>query len=279
MSRRKHEDWTIAALNVASPGSEVVQEWAIPRNARRIDSVHQWDDAPESFGVLQPLLSMRTVLFEHESSTLNERKWWRFQIAFAYLASVWCEPASLDEQQLWDVLHRNPSHRRPALVVLAESLSPSLLCGVPQLSETSMPGVWWDGDEETLSTIVVDRSRLAFGPGVGLWHFLLGPSSDARYDVLRALREDPAITNQLRTTLEEAIMNQTIPTDERTRVGLATQIREEGRSEGRKEALKEKREVALQLASVFVPEHLDELNGIEDVEQLIERIAALKGTR
>jgi hypothetical protein len=267
MSRKKYEDWTIAALNVASPESEVAQEWAVPRNTRRIDTLHQWNEPPEAFGVLRSRLANRTVLVEHESSTLTERKWWRFWIALAWLSSVWFEAGSLPERKVRERLRRNPAHRYPVLLVLTESLSPSLLRAIPRLSQLDTPGVWADGDPESFTTIVIDRSRLARGAGVGLWHFLLGPSADARYDVLRALREDPTISVQLRTALEEAIMNQTIPTDEPTRIGLAQQIREEGREEGRREGL-------LRLAATIAPEFLTELQEIAEIDELVARIEA-----
>jgi hypothetical protein len=276
VSRKKHEDWTIAALAVASPSSELEQEWSVPRGVRRIDVVHQWEVAPEHFGQLRAWLSHRTVLVEHESTRLLRGKWWSLMLALAWLRSIWFGRHSGNDRAVRERMRVGPATRAPVLLIVAEKLAPSVVAEAGHLYEPLAPGIWVDGDPDRATTVVLDGSRLRPGPDTAFWYFLLGPGPTTRYDVLTALTLDPSISMELIKKLQDAVANQTIPATDEVRLSVGDQLRKEGRLAGEREGRREgRREELLHIAARIARNDLARLEAIEDLDELRAAVTAL----
>jgi hypothetical protein len=262
-SPTRHEDRFVAILQHAVHEVEVVQEVSIPRKARKLDALVRLADAPELFGALRPWLRARTVVFEHESAPLTNEA-----VASAALGPPW-----LHWHRLRRDAHRASAVRRavagtdrpPIGVVVADRVAQEMNAAIPGLRPADWPGVWSTPHLDEGGLVVLDTSQLAGIPGFEFWAWLGGastPEEGARR--MRLLLESPSLSTLTLNRLNEAIMNERIPTTSAEQETNYQRITRLARDEGREEALSSFRE----LLRRYAPERVAELSEVRDPEVL-----------
>ncbi len=262
-----HENRFVALLQHAVGESEVAQEMSIPRKSRRLDLVCRFDEAPSLFGALQRACSERTVLFEHESQPLSAHAVASAWVGLAWLSWQRIRPRSRRKIHVQRFL--DGTLRPPLAIVVADVVQDDLTSAIPTLARTDMEGLWATAGAIDGGLCVIDSSRVRAEDGFAFWSWLGRARNPTEADTrLRALLADPNLTNFDKVRLEEAIMNNQIPTSTVEQETVAQRVRREGREEGRAEALRD-------LVQTLAPEHAAELEGIDDVDELRRAAAAI----
>ena len=271
------------------PGIPSTQELSMPRKARSLDLVMQFEEAPIWFGALREVCMNRVVLFEHVS-----RRARREDVASARVGEAWLG---------WErVRHRGRTNepasrwgghalvgRPPLAVVIADGVRGGLQGAIPLLRNEEVAGVWATPNLDEGGLIVLDTTRILADDGYAWWSWLGRAPTDAEAaERLFRLLGEPSIPTLERERLKEAIMEGELETSATERESVYQRLqreiresREQGMSKGLQEGLEEglqkgiaagRRDVLLRLAATVAPVDLDELRSIDDLDRLEREI-------
>lgn len=253
----------------------------MPRKARSLDLVMQFDVAPVWFGALQDTCSDRIVLFEHVSRRVRRHDVASARVGEAWLAWERVRPQrrGSDPPSLWNT--GSTPARPPLAVVVADAAQASLHGAVPMLRRQHAAGVWATPQLEEGGVVVLDTARVQADEGYAWWSWLgrARTDADAAQRLFRLLG-DSSIPIVERERLKEAIVEGELETSVTEREGLYQKLqqeirasREEGLAQGLQKGLAQgvqqgRRDALLHLVASVAPEALAELRAIDDVDAL-----------
>ena len=310
----RHENRFISYIKPMLRGQEVAQELSIPRKARRLDAVYAITHCHGIFGPAAPLLQGRAVVFEHESAALDPyaarsadfgRGWLSMRWELVHGSARRVADSDVGDQWL------TPLPRAPIAVVLADGIESRVFERLPAMTELAN-GVWCSHDLDRGGLLLIDTRDPTHDDGWTFWRFI-GACSDLEEVDRRAARllGDPRLaTLDLDDLLWRFDMNEieVSAAEKKTlMVRLYHDRFEQGVREGeltglqkgealglqkgealglqkgealglqKGEALgleKGRRDSLLEMAAQLLPDQLDELAALADVDELAREVTA-----
>ena len=260
MSTTPHEDRFVELLRFAAGESEELQELSIPRKVRRLDVVYRFAAAPVWFGALRETCCERVVAFEHESTPVARHAVSSAMVGQSWLAWERVRPAGRRRRSVSGPALLADSARPPLVIVVADRVSERPEGAVPGLRGTPWPGVWMTPYLDEGGLVLLDTSLLRARDGFAFWSWLGRPANPQQSrERLRRLLDDPSLPTLSKERLMEAVMENLVPHSEPEREGVYQRIKRELRREG-----------LLSFAERVVPEAVERLRAIEDIEALEE---------
>jgi hypothetical protein len=306
--RRPHEQRVFGIIEELEGPGVVLREVAIPQAARFVDGLVALGEPSEAWGPIRSLVARRLVVLEHFSRPPSVASVGWALAKHAWLVAMWREapgegiepggeapiagvvpesdgvPLGGDDVQpgsdVWATLRacgREVAPPRPPLLLVLCAGQPT--GAIAALGERGMeplaPGIWRAGGQVYGDLVVVDTRGIdPRAPGTSVLRMVPMPRDRAEAGVqLDALLADPGVLDSTKQRLLEALMNRSIPTTDAEHTSLVDRLRAEGHAQGHAQG---RREELLRLAELGVGAELaHELAGVEDLEELEERVLAL----